>query len=1279
MNHKRYSKLTHYLSIILVVLALTLQNTAALPQFSGVQPAAAASGQPGISDDWLAQAQEHIRQSEYNISWADQPLIAGAPASYQAPNRAQDLRFYFQESGLQAIRRTETKPTWVWGLYLSGLGRGEQLAAAGQAALNVAGNQVAYHRQALREVYTNSDLGLLQSLQLDSRPGKGLEMLVLRMHITGDLSAHAQVGGGVQFRHNGLAVLSYSNLKAQDANGKILPVEARLEASLDAAGKPVTELELVIGDQQADYPLSIQAVLVGFDPMPVWVDIGAQAGASYGASVATAGDVDRDGYSDILIGIPYYDNTGSDQGAVFLYFGSYYGVHYLPDWIALGISAYDKFGSAVATAGDVNGDDYSDVIIGAPGVWNAGGSNGGEVYVYYGSSSGPGASPNWIEGSPQPNAQYGFSVATAGDVNGDGYSDVIIGAPLYDDEWGTGDPDVGYVEVYHGSASGLASNWTWRTIGSFYSHLGHSVATAGDVNRDGYADVIIGAPHRDTGLEGADSGSAVLFYGSSGGINDSTYLNFRSSEPADNYWLFGYSVSTAGDVNGDGYADIIIGAPNADHYDHDHQKGEAYVFYGGAPMDNIVDWMVETFEDYSNLGCSVATAGDVNGDGYADILIGQKKHDGLGGETDQGRALVWLGGNGGLPGMLKSDNQADWAIEYPPSLSQFGYSVATAGDVNGDGYSDVLVGAPYYQDDGQTKGMAALFYGAAKNLSQTPGWTYGGDYEYINLGYSVASAGDINGDGYADIIAGAPYYDSTYANQGAVFVWHGSAAGLNSWANWWALGDAVEGRFGYSVDSAGDVNGDGYSDIIVGAPNYDSTDYGMVFVWLGSAGGLGDSSNADWEVLGVFINFSVVEMGTAVASAGDVNGDGYGDIVVSAPKSHSQAGTVMVWHGGPAGLGTSFRYPDWHADGADTTWSLGISVAGAGDVNRDGYSDLIVGGANRAAIWHGSISGLKNGPANVSLSSDTGSFGWSVDSAGDVNGDGYSDVIIGSPQFTNNYQYEGAAIVYCGSSSGITFPSCWIDYGHLADAMFGWSVSAAGDVNGDGYSDVIVGAPMVSNSNTYEGRAHVYYGSSYGLISFNGGDWSNESNTDSAYLGWSVSSAGDVNGDGYADVLIGAVGISYARGELQLFYGNGAPGKVWLLRQFKNGCSLPLHNLGSTTPNPGFCMQLTAHDPMGWGKFDVMPEVKRLAQTFDGSSSYSTGYPYSTRTGATWQEWAGVGKDSHYHWRVRIKHSPVTSPFAPPLSRWLHIPWNGWNEADLTTGKYYLYAPLIKR
>ena len=166
--------------------------------------------------------------------------------------------------------------------------------------------------------------------------------------------------------------------------------------------------------------------------------------------------------------------------------------------------------------------------------------------------------------------------------------------------------------------------------------------------------------------------------------------------------------------------------------------------------------------------------------------------------------------------------------------------MATAGDVNGDGYADVIVGAPNY-DNGQTdEGRAFVYYGSASGLSTTANWTAESNQASAYFGYSVATAGDVNGDGYADVIVGAPNYDNGQTDEGRAFVYHGSASGLSATANWTAESNQASAYFGYSVATAGDVNGDGYADVIVGAPNYDNgqTDEGRAFVYHGSASGL---------------------------------------------------------------------------------------------------------------------------------------------------------------------------------------------------------------------------------------------------------------------------------------------------------------------------------------------------------------------------------------------------------------------------------------------------------
>ena len=191
----------------------------------------------------------------------------------------------------------------------------------------------------------------------------------------------------------------------------------------------------------------------------------------------------------MLLGIPSYDNGQSNEGRALVFHGSASGLSATPDWTAEPDLAGAQFGRSVGTAGDVNRDGFMDVIIGAPGYTN-GEPSEGAAFAYFGTPGGLQASAAWSDESDQANAQFGWSVSTAGDVDGDGRADVAVGARWYDD----GETNEGAVFVYHGSFTGPSSSPDWSAqsdqAGAF---LGSAVATAGDVNGDGFSDLIAGA------------------------------------------------------------------------------------------------------------------------------------------------------------------------------------------------------------------------------------------------------------------------------------------------------------------------------------------------------------------------------------------------------------------------------------------------------------------------------------------------------------------------------------------------------------------------------------------------------------------------------------------------------------------------------------------------------------------------------------------------------------------------------------------------------------------
>jgi hypothetical protein len=297
-----------------------------------------------------------------------------------------------------------------------------------------------------------------------------------------------------------------------------------------------------------------------------------------------------------------------------------------------------------------------------------------------------------------------------------------------------------------------------------------------------------------------------------------------------------------------------------------------------------------------------------------------------------------------------------------------------------------------------------------------------------SFGTAVAAAGDVNADGYSDAVVGAPS-----ANQ--AFIYNGGVSGLLTTATTTLNAPSGVSRFGASVASAGDVNGDGYGDVLVGAPGTN-----RAYLYFGRAVGLNDTMPVTLLPTGAGANF-----GVSVAGIGDVNADGYADIAVGTDG----ASIVYVWFGGASGLGTT---PTGISAPAGAN-GFGRAVAGAGDVNGDGYPDVIIGAYNSATayIFRGGSGGLATTPAST-LAGGSATLGLTVDGAGDVNGDGFGDVIVGAPTGDNAY-------IYNGNATGVTATPATVLPKTYVGFQFGTAVSGFGDFNLDGFSDVLVGSP----------------------------------------------------------------------------------------------------------------------------------------------------------------------------------------------------------------------------
>jgi hypothetical protein len=286
-----------------------------------------------------------------------------------------------------------------------------------------------------------------------------------------------------------------------------------------------------------------------------------------------------------------------------------------------------------------------------------------------------------------------------------------------------------------------------------------------------------------------------------------------------------------------------------------------------------------------------------------------------------------------------------------------------------------------------------------------------------------------------------------------------------------------------------------------------------------------------------------------------------------------------------------------------------------------------------------------------------------------VNGDGYSDVIVGADKYDGGQTDEGRAYVYHGAATGLDASPSWIAEGDQASAWFGLSVGTVGDVNGDGFSDVIVGAPLYDNGESNEGRSRVYHGAATGLGT--NPAWTAEGDQASALFGWSVGTAGDVNGDGYSDVVVGAYGYSNGQtyeGRALVYYGNGGDGLHLLPRQMRSDGSAPVAYLGMSDSRT-FQLGLIGRMPLGRDNVRLQWQVAPLGTPITATNvlSGTSGWTDVLTTGVEIsQTISGLAPGTPYHWRVRLLYHSGNA-LGQPAGRWVHIPWAGWNEADLRT------------
>lgn len=646
-----------------------------------------------------------IAQWEYEASVSDLGL--------QAPNRAQGLRTYFDPTGIRIHDRVGTDDSELVSLRLSGVGRGDRLAAPGDGEISVEGKRVEIRRPFLTEWYVNESSGLEQGFTLERRlPGAG--PLVLELTVG---SARARSGGdSVRFEAASGRSLEFSQLIASDQSGQRL--SSRFETPSEA------QLRIVVEDREAVYPIVIDPLLTGtFDSR---LDSDDTVDSLFGYSVAGAGDVNGDGFDDVIVGAYQYDSGQNREGAAFIFHGSVNGIPTTGSNDAAtrleSNLAFGYLGVSVSGAGDVNGDGFDDVIVTSN--YDDLGVNESGAFIFHGGSGGvasgsPSSASTRIT-SDQVAAGVGYSVAGAGDVDGDGFDDVIVGAPAYDTVIPGGSPtpivDAGAAFIFHGRTGAIL----------------HSTPTAAA-----------------TKLLGTQAGAA-----------------------------YGASVAAAGDVDGNGYDDVIVGAWN--YLAGGFVGSSAFVYHGTANgVEDGTSDDAPTHIDSGEAGhgfLSIASAGNVDGDAYDDVIVGLPK---FGGTSDAGIAMVFHGSPTGIASGNPVTGGYSSLLTWNRAGTELGYGVASAGDVDGDGYDDVVVSAPRLDAPGFPRGVAFVLKGSAAGIasgdpsSYSTAWLGGGDTSatLALFGSSVAWGGDVDGNRSGDVIVGAPYFGPTDA--GAAFVFRG--------------------------------------------------------------------------------------------------------------------------------------------------------------------------------------------------------------------------------------------------------------------------------------------------------------------------------------------------------------------------------------------------------------------------------------------------------------------------------------------------------------------------
>ncbi|MEW6073311.1 MAG: integrin alpha [Planctomycetota bacterium] len=852
----------------------------------------------------------------------------------------------------------------------------------------------------------------------------------------------------------------------------LLPLSSLLLPATPGAAAPGRSDDFVLGEMKvtgSSLPYSLEAY-----------DI-------FGSSSAALRDLNGDGIEDLAVGAPYDDDGGPSCGAVWVLFLNADGTVKSERKVSATAGGFggtldvgDFLGSSLSGLGDLDGDGIEDLAVGASGD-DDGGANRGAAWILFLNANGTVKSEQKIStatggfgGLLDSHDFFGTAVAALGDLDGDGIEDLAVGARGDDDGGGGSISDRGAVWILFLNADGTVKyeQKISATAGGFggalddYDEFATSLGALGDLDGDAIEDLAVGAPYDDDG--GSNRGAVwILFSNADGTVKNEQKISATMGGLAgalQNGDRFGSSLGGLGDMDGDGLGDLVVGAPGVD-------DGGTYYSDRGAVWILILngDGMVKSEQKISataggfgggldsgdSFGAAVAAAGDLDSDGVGDLVVGAP-YDDDGGESCGAVWILFLNADGMVRDEKKISATAGGFGDNLEAYDRFASSLAMTGDLDQDGVAEILVGVPGHDPGGPDRGAVWMLFlepdgtvGDDRRWGEGSGGGLGPLADGDLLGAAVAGLGDLDGDGRPELLGGAPGTDDGGVDRGAVWVLFLDAsfdldrAAKISATSGGLVGPLDDGdAFGLSASALGDLDGDGLEELAVGAPGDDDggAACGAVWILFLDASGAVRSERKISATAGGFggVLLPGDSFGRAVAGVGDLDGDGIEELAVGAPGDDGPGidrGAVWLLYLDASGavraeteLTAEPGFPAGELEEGD--W-LGVSLASGADFDGYGLEDLVVGasqdddgGADRGAVWVVLLHETSSVFGAVKVSATTGGFGGWLDTGdrfgsavalpGDLNGDSYEDMIVGAPFDDDGGADCGAAwVLHC--------------------------------------------------------------------------------------------------------------------------------------------------------------------------------------------------------------------------------------------------------------------------